>query len=641
MLGLVRWLVLLGILGRLVSHRYTRYTLAWAVAAWVAVTALQAAWRHWEYPNRNDGCAGHTSIDFGSSYMMGRMLVRGEGWYLYDRNHLRNVLREAYPREDEDPRERNEPGDAESFMSWIMGSDDREAAKTYASCLAPLAAPDGPSAALLLAAGRERAWTRDRLDAAAKHRVGGPLYPPINALVAAPLGLFRPLTAYHLRQYADFVLALLAALGVSVLTGGRVWAPVALAVLLVYPGYFGNLHLAQTSCLALVPLVWGWALVARGRPGLGGAAWGLLAFKPVWAMSFFMVLLLTRRWRACAAMLGAAAALALATLPFVGLHSWFDWLEVGREATFWYNIDKNWIHLSRDLLGIPRRFLLDFDVPYKERDRPEAAFVGWALLVSVAVLTVALALWRRKEARDVIGPRAAFLLLGAWMCCFHFMYYDVLLSFLPLMCLLANSHLYLRPRLWLRQALEWERRVLPGPRTGLDWPNGAGAAGPPGLSSGLPGSEHITANGSPAERSPALPLWLPRRVRAAAACAVAVFRFPPAPPRGPREVAVLRLPAHSPFGWIGLGNLVPVLALATLLFMEGPMRAWGWYDLYQPLDTYCLVVLWAWCGVAWAWRRRAATVAAPAAPREEAAARPADLLQASAGGTAVTPAHAP
>ena len=43
-------------------------------------------------------------------------------------------------------------------------------------------------------------------------------------------------------------------------------------------------------------------LIARDRPVLGGMAWGLFAYKPVWGLAFFLVPLLTRRWRVCVAM---------------------------------------------------------------------------------------------------------------------------------------------------------------------------------------------------------------------------------------------------------------------------------------------------------------------------------------------------
>src|SRR5205823_6328402 len=95
----------------------------------------------------------------------------------------------------------------------------------------------------------------------------------------------------------------------------------------------------------------------------GGVVWGLFAFKPVWGLAFFLVPLLSGRWRMCLAMVGTGAALGLLTLPVVGVQTWFDWLQVGREAAGVYNVNENWIHLSRDLQGIPRRLLLDFNLP--------------------------------------------------------------------------------------------------------------------------------------------------------------------------------------------------------------------------------------------------------------------------------------
>src|SRR5262249_15420117 len=151
--------------------------------------------------------------------------------------------------------------------------------------------------------------------------------------------------------------------------------------------------------VSLVFLIWGWVLIARGRPGWGGVVWGLLAYKPVWAAVFFLALVLTRRWRAAVAMLGTGAALAALTLPFVGWHSWLDWLQVGREADQEYKVDENWISCSRDLVSIPRRWLLDFSLPKDERDRNwlPPALIGWGLLLAVVGVTVHVAVqrWRR------------------------------------------------------------------------------------------------------------------------------------------------------------------------------------------------------------------------------------------------------
>jgi hypothetical protein len=205
-----------------------------------------------------------------------------------------------------------------------------------------------------------------------------------------------------------------------------------------FPGFGGSLNLGQNAPLSLAVLLWGWVLLARGRDGRAGVVWGLLVYKPVWAAAFFLVPLWTRRWRMAAAMLAAGAVLSLATLPVVSLGAWLDWLAVGREAAGVYEVDENWIDQSRDLLGVARRWMIDFDRPEDQRSDPLATSLGWASLLAVFALTTLVA-WRRREpVRRLGGPGPAFVLLGAWLCCPHFMYYDVLLAALPVVVLLAD-----------------------------------------------------------------------------------------------------------------------------------------------------------------------------------------------------------
>ena len=281
------------------------------------------------------------------------------------------MLRRAFPYEDEVPDEQRpernpsdsdqEKGkrDADKLMSWFMGRDSAEAADTIGSCLLPLAGTDALESVILSAAGQEE-WTPKRLETAAQPRLGGPLYPPVNALYLAPLAMFRPQTAYRINQVLCLVW-LAAGLGVSYLTRRKFWWPVAATLILVYPGFKGAPPRPK-SAVNIGHSDLGLGALARGHPIGGGIVWGLLAFKPVWALSFFFVPLLTGRPRFCLAMLGTGAALGLATMPFVGIQPWFDWLAVGREAAALYNTDQNWVFLSRDLLGIPRRWMLDFSV---------------------------------------------------------------------------------------------------------------------------------------------------------------------------------------------------------------------------------------------------------------------------------------
>ena len=188
---------------------------------------------------------------------------------------------------------------------------------------------------------------------------------------------------------------------------------------MMFPGFAGSINLGQNATLTLAILVWGWALAARGRPALGGMVWGLLAFKPVWALAFFLVPLLSRRWRMCLAMVATGTGLGLLTLPFVGLHSWFDWLAIGKEAADTYDVERNWIFLSRDLLSVPRRYLLDFEKGYWERldgtffllgrlgDHRVglACFLfGWAMILFALENTVRLAVLRRRQAAGAGRP---------------------------------------------------------------------------------------------------------------------------------------------------------------------------------------------------------------------------------------------
>jgi hypothetical protein len=521
----------------LLLHRLFYYALAWLVAVSAAAAACYSAWHAFDNARRPDGNDGHVSIDFGGQWVMGRLLVVGHGHDLYDRERQREVLARAYPVEDQappDPARTDNRSDAEWLMFWLMGNDEGD--------------------------GRH---------------VGGPLYPPVNAFYCAPLALFPVRVAYRVNQAFAIFLVFLTGLGVSYLTRGNVWWPVATTFLIIFPGYLGSLNLGQNAALTLTILVWGWALVVRGRPGWGGVVWGLLAFKPVWALSFFLVPLLGRRWRTCLAMVATGAAIGLLTLPFVGVQSWLDWLHVGREAAVLYNTDNNWIHLSRDVLSIPRRHLLDFtegghgkELTYYPPDRNGPgiwwhllfgpgelapyllpAFLGWGLLLAFFEGTVRGAVLRllarstppaRQRPADpaapAVGPSAAFLFLGAWLCCYHFMYYDVLLAALPVLLLFTEPAQYLKPVYLV---------LIP-------------LAGPV-LDADLEGYHRVRLTEH-------------------------------APPRPP----VLRVGYHNIWVFNRMAPSLTVLLLATV-WVFYPLH-WGTY-YGPPWDTYCLMVLWLWCGV--------------------------------------------
>src|SRR6266851_6985301 len=119
---------------RKISSRH-RYLLSWLLAIGTAAGYLYFSWHHFDEPTRPDGNLGHTYIDFGGQYLLGRMLTRGQGRHLYQRPYQRTVLEEAYPRQNESPDQ--ERSDAQTLMHWFMGHEDEAEDATPSGPLYP------------------------------------------------------------------------------------------------------------------------------------------------------------------------------------------------------------------------------------------------------------------------------------------------------------------------------------------------------------------------------------------------------------------------------------------------------------------------------------------------------------------------
>jgi hypothetical protein len=448
--------------------------LLWLVTLGTAAFFLHHAWTWFDDSpddpperRRADGNNGHTQIDFGGQWVMGRMVVLGHAREMYHRRRQWQIVRESFPVSAESPAarqgidrsagvrlfggtERDYAHDSQNLMDWFMGHDPPEWMRVGGAAAAPLGADVFGNPLLTAAQVRASAEsvTPDIVEAVNTPAVGGPLYPPIHAFLYAPLGLIdRPQVAYHVMQVIGVLFVFVAGLGVKVLTRGRIPWSVATLLLFLFPGTRGGLDLGQNPMISLAIVVWGWALMSRGYHVGGGMVWGLFAFKPVWGLAFFLVPVLTRRWRFCVAMVVTGCGMAAATLPFVGVQVWLDWLHVGREAAALYNVNKNWINLSRDVQGIPRRILHDFSLPEPDRDTLLAKTLAWTIWGLILGTTAAVYL-RYGDRRRTTGVGIGFLFLGAYLTCYRFMYYDTLLAAMGCAALFAEPARFLRTRVF-------------------------------------------------------------------------------------------------------------------------------------------------------------------------------------------------
>jgi hypothetical protein len=440
----------------------------WHVLAWVLAVSL-AGWRldhaRNEFANKSawpaaryraDGNRGHTFIDFGGQWVMGRMLVTGHGRELFDRTVQWQVVRAAFPRTDESPNQRaaTTPGmpipseadieerehDAEKLMRCFMGTDWDEWPAMARAISAPFAqiGPGGnPFVVAIELKNAEVNFPPETTANASKKYVGGPLYPPVHAFFYAPLGLLNPLDAYYVFQVIAVGFGFLAGAGASYGTRGKVWWPLAASLFFLMPGCRAGLDLGQNPLVTAAIVTWGWAFSARGRHGLGGAAWGLLAFKPVWGLAFVLVPILGRRWRFVFVMCTTGVGLAAATVPVVGIQTWKDWLAVGASAAANYNTSESWNHLSRDTQGIVRRLALDYSKPQDDRNVPWVNTLCWTILIAT-VLTTAVIFTTCANRKKTWGLGAAFAFFGAYLSCYRFMYYDALLMGIGWICLFTD-----------------------------------------------------------------------------------------------------------------------------------------------------------------------------------------------------------
>lgn len=235
-----------------------RLFLAWLLAIVSAGIAIVFAWTIYDHEGRADGNRGHRWIDFGGQWLMGRMILEGRGFELYHVTTQLEVLNRFYPVSDQAPDEKNR--DSEELMSAFMigESDDRGLADaTYDA---------------VFVAKEHWGWRLVRSN------IGGPLYPPLQAVYYAPFAFLRPQPGYRAMQILSLVLVFVCGYLVYGLTHGRVWWPVASVAVMIFPGFGGAINLGQNPMLTLTLLLFGWRQ-PTGTANARGHLLGLLGLQ--------------------------------------------------------------------------------------------------------------------------------------------------------------------------------------------------------------------------------------------------------------------------------------------------------------------------------------------------------------------------
>lgn len=404
--------------------RRPRNVVAWLSSLVLALTFLQNGWL----------CRGEAAVDFAGQWLMGRhyYLCRADELYLVAAG--KEIFATEYQGDD---------------LKMVVGG-------------------------ILLKGGHVK-----------EPIIEGPLYPPTAGLMFWPIMVLPPQAAHAVVVTLYVLGAFLNGYWFQCLTRGRVQWGEANLLIFAYPNFFQSVLLGQNSMLTLTVVTAGWMLLTRGHSFLAGVAWGVLAYKPVFAVPLLLVPMLLLNRRMFLGMVLGGLVFVGATLPFVGIsglerflqphrlteelspeacaavNPWERWLRVGRSAAEIYAVDYNWVWMSRDLIGLPRRrmwrpddawtqlrylaWLDDFSLHTHQatENGPVQTAIGVGLIAAVlgtTLLIAAITRWRDRHALAELPtqPWGAFLLLGLLHSVYHYMHYDMLVMALPTALLLAD-----------------------------------------------------------------------------------------------------------------------------------------------------------------------------------------------------------
>ena len=223
------------------------------------------------------------------------------------------------------------------------------------------------------------------------------------------------------------------------------------ALALGFPGVFMNFRWGQNGFLSAAILAAGVGALET-NPVFGGAMLGLLVYKPQFAVFPFLILLLTKRWKALLAGIGSALAISLVSLALFGAEQWVE---------FFRSLFVSSSNLMADESAIIAAIQVSvYNAMLVLTESPLVSILAQGLC---SIGTIVAVCWIfRKSSRFAL--KGAALVLGIPLAIPYFMQYDLMILAVPLVLLAYDySQFGFRKKELLFTTLIWFLPVISWP----------------------------------------------------------------------------------------------------------------------------------------------------------------------------------
>jgi len=222
------------------------------------------------------------------------------------------------------------------------------------------------------------------------------------------------------------------------------------ALALGFPGVFMNFRWGQNGFLSAAILAAGVGALET-NPVFGGAMLGLLVYKPQLAVFPFLILLLTKRWKALLSAIASALAISLASMALFGVDQWIEFF-------------RSLFVSSSNLMEAESASIAAIQVSVYNAMLvlTESPFVS-ILTQGICSLTAIIAVCWIFRKSNRFALKGAALVLGIPLAIPYFMQYDLMILAVPLVLLaydysksgFRKNELLVTTLLWFLPVISW------------------------------------------------------------------------------------------------------------------------------------------------------------------------------------------